>query len=47
MPTKNPPFRKSLLSGTIDFILRYWNRPDITSDYRIGQQIKAAQEALK
>jgi len=38
-----PPFRRNLLSASIEFVCRYWHRPDLVADYRIGEAIRNAQ----
>jgi hypothetical protein len=45
-----PPFRRNLLSATIEFVCRYWRYPATVEDYRIGEAVRNAQataEALK
>jgi len=38
-----PPFRRNLLSASVEFICRYWRHPGIVEDYRIGEAIHNAQ----
>ena len=45
-----PPFRRNLLSATVEFICRYWAYPATVEDYRIGEAVRNAQavkEALQ
>lgn len=42
-----PPFRRNLLSSSVEMICRYWRFPSIVEDYRIGESIKRAQAMVE
>ena len=38
-----PPFRRTLLSASAEFICKYWRHPELVQDYRIGEAIRNAR----